>query len=118
MNVFGTPEMTAHKFRVLEKHCKAVGRDPAEIEKTVNTAFIPPEKIDWWNGYMKRLSVIMPEEAETKKATAVVGDMDVIEEWVRGQVEVGAQHLILTLRSPYPFDSLRAFAQKVMPKFK
>ncbi|MCH7997422.1 MAG: LLM class F420-dependent oxidoreductase [Chloroflexi bacterium] len=118
MNVFGTPEMTAHKFRVLEQHCKAIGRDPAEIEKTVNVSFIPPEKIDEWNEYMKRLSVTMPDAAEAKKATAVVGDMDVIEEWVRGQVEVGAQHVIFTLRSPYPFDSLREFARKVMPKFK
>ena len=67
---------------------------------------------------MKRLSVTMPDAAEAKRATAVVGDMDVMEEWVRGQVEVGAQHVILILRSPYPFDSLREFARKVMPKFK
>ena len=31
----GTPEEVAHKFEVLRGHCEDVGRDPAEIERTV-----------------------------------------------------------------------------------
>jgi len=34
-NVFGGPHMLRHKFDVLEAHCVDVGRDYAEIEKTV-----------------------------------------------------------------------------------
>jgi F420-dependent oxidoreductase-like protein len=33
-NVFGSPEMIARKYRILEEHCAAVGRDPAEIERS------------------------------------------------------------------------------------
>ena len=33
-NFFGTPEMVAHKFEVLRKHCETVGRDVREIEVT------------------------------------------------------------------------------------
>jgi alkanesulfonate monooxygenase SsuD/methylene tetrahydromethanopterin reductase-like flavin-dependent oxidoreductase (luciferase family) len=33
-NVFGTPETIARKFAILDEHCAAVGRDPAEIERT------------------------------------------------------------------------------------
>jgi F420-dependent oxidoreductase-like protein len=33
-NVFGSPEMIARKYRVLDEHCAAVGRDPAEIERS------------------------------------------------------------------------------------
>jgi F420-dependent oxidoreductase-like protein len=35
-NLFATsPEEIAHKLEVLERHCETVGRDPAEIEKTI-----------------------------------------------------------------------------------
>jgi probable F420-dependent oxidoreductase len=32
---FGAPEVIAHKCRVLDDHCAAIGRDPAEIERSV-----------------------------------------------------------------------------------
>jgi alkanesulfonate monooxygenase SsuD/methylene tetrahydromethanopterin reductase-like flavin-dependent oxidoreductase (luciferase family) len=34
-NVFGTPEMVAHKDEILRQHCAEVGRDPAAIERTL-----------------------------------------------------------------------------------
>jgi F420-dependent oxidoreductase-like protein len=33
-NVFGSPEMIARKYRILDEHCAAVGRDPTEIERS------------------------------------------------------------------------------------
>ena len=36
MNVIASPERVQHLSGVLEKHCEAVGRDPAEIQKTVH----------------------------------------------------------------------------------
>ena len=33
-NVFGSPEMIAHKYAVLDEHCAAVGRDHEEIERS------------------------------------------------------------------------------------
>ena len=33
-NVFGTPEAIARKYRILDEHCAAVGRDPGEIERS------------------------------------------------------------------------------------
>jgi F420-dependent oxidoreductase-like protein len=33
-NVFGSPEMIARKYRILDEHCAAVGRDPVEIERS------------------------------------------------------------------------------------
>jgi probable F420-dependent oxidoreductase len=32
---FGAPEVIAHKCRVLDEHCAAIGRDPAHIERSV-----------------------------------------------------------------------------------
>jgi F420-dependent oxidoreductase-like protein len=33
-NVFGSPEAIARKYAILDAHCAALGRDPAEIERT------------------------------------------------------------------------------------
>jgi F420-dependent oxidoreductase-like protein len=33
-NVFGSPEGIARKYRILDEHCAAVGRDPTEIERS------------------------------------------------------------------------------------
>ena len=118
MNIYGTPVIAAHKYRVLEDHCRNVGRDPSQIEKTVNGAFIPPEKMDDWNWWMDHLSKTMPEQMKARSSGAVVGDMDTIRDWVRGHTEVGTQHIIFTMRSPYPLESLRTFARKIMPEFR
>ncbi len=40
-NFFGPPEEVAHKVRVLQDHCEAVGRDPREIEVTATLGNIP-----------------------------------------------------------------------------
>ena len=117
-NFYGTPEIAAHKYRVLENHCRAVGRNPSEIEKSVNGAFIPPEKMDDWNWWMDLLSKTMPEQMKARGVGGVVGDMDTIRDWVRGQAEVGTQHIIFTMRAPYPLESLTTFARKVMPEFR
>lgn len=34
-NVFATPDTLRHKLGVLEGHCEAIGRDPAQIKRTV-----------------------------------------------------------------------------------
>jgi probable F420-dependent oxidoreductase len=34
-HAFGAPDVIAHKSRVLDEHCAAIGRDPAEIERSV-----------------------------------------------------------------------------------
>ena len=43
-NVFGSPEGIARKYAILDAHCAAVGRDPAEIERSTlqNVRLGPP----------------------------------------------------------------------------
>src|SRR5262245_29144853 len=45
-NVFGSPESIARKYAILDEHCAAVGRDPAEIERTThqNVRLGPPDR--------------------------------------------------------------------------
>ena len=57
-NVFGDPVRIHHKYEVLREHCEAIGRDPAEIERsTLQTVKLktddrpgdtPAQIVDWF----------------------------------------------------------------------
>ncbi len=48
-NYFGTPEEMAHKMKVLDSWCEKVGRNPAEIERSI--LIIRPEGFDHLDAY-------------------------------------------------------------------
>ncbi len=48
-NAFGPPESFAAKNAVLDQWCEKVGRDPAEVERTVA---IRPDEIEVWEDYV------------------------------------------------------------------
>jgi F420-dependent oxidoreductase-like protein len=51
-NLFGDPGQVRHKLDVLDRHCADVGRDPAEITKTVLlTVRDAAATADWLGGY-------------------------------------------------------------------
>ena len=45
-NVFATPDVLRHKSEVLARHCEAVGRDPAQIRRTVVLDLPPDQRRD------------------------------------------------------------------------
>jgi probable F420-dependent oxidoreductase len=49
-NCYGTPAEMAHKNAILDEHCASVGRDPAEIERTV---LLEGEEADLADDYLK-----------------------------------------------------------------
>ena len=50
-NTFGPPENFAHKNAVLDEWCAKIGRDPAEIERTVG--LMSPAEIDQVDDYLE-----------------------------------------------------------------
>jgi len=50
-NTFGPPEHFAAKSRILDEHCREVGRDPAEIERTV--ALNDADDVDKVDAYLE-----------------------------------------------------------------
>jgi alkanesulfonate monooxygenase SsuD/methylene tetrahydromethanopterin reductase-like flavin-dependent oxidoreductase (luciferase family) len=53
-NGFGDPEQAAHKCRILDGWCEKVGRDPAEIERSI---LINPKQIPNASRYVEEAGV-------------------------------------------------------------
>ena len=82
-NLFGDQAMVRHKLDVLERHCEAVGRDPAEITKT-------------------RLGTIVVDDARAGEAQT--------EQWceeAQAFFDLGLDGLIYNLRTGGDLDAVR-----------
>jgi F420-dependent oxidoreductase-like protein len=115
-NFGGKPEEWAHKAEVLKGHCKDVGRDYDEIEKT------------WSPELFVRASQKEIEEAgsrsfwgepfESWAAGNLVGTPEQVAEKIRTYAELGCTSFMPWI-SDYPSaETLRLFAETVIPEFR
>ena len=92
MNVDGPPDFVRRKIEVLERHCADIGRDPAEIKKSIQLTCVlqdDPEKAKMWRDrYGGHLT---PEERERDLA---IGSPEQIIEVLRRYEAVGVEEAI------------------------
>jgi F420-dependent oxidoreductase-like protein len=105
-NIFGDPDQVRHLLGVLDDHCEAVGRDPAEITKTrLGTLAIAPTHEE----AARRLAE-WPDRAnlpeERLRDVLNLGDPDEIGEQVQALLEAGLDGLIFHLPNPYDPDTV------------
>ncbi len=119
-NFGGKPHEWAHKREVLQRHCKEVGRDEDEIEKTWHPELVVREdeadarrfhearrqRQSWledWNGYRQGNLAGTPEQ---------------VAERIRDYVELGCTYFVCWMPD-YPDETtLRLFAEQVIPEFR
>jgi F420-dependent oxidoreductase-like protein len=91
-NVFGGPDMLRHKYAVLERHCRDVGRDYGQIERTnLSTISITPDG---------RQGSLTPQG---------------LVERLSGWAEAGSQHTILGIRNVWDVSKLELIGRDVLP---
>ena len=92
MNVDGPPDFVQRKIEVLERHCAQIGRDPAEIKKSIQLTCVlqdDPEKARLWQErYGGHLT---PEERERDLA---IGPPEQIIKVLKRYEEVGVEEAI------------------------
>ncbi|TME21417.1 MAG: LLM class F420-dependent oxidoreductase [Chloroflexi bacterium] len=114
-NAFGAPDVLRHKIEVLEGHCRAIGRDPQTIEKSVS---VPPvlskdaSKLDAMLADMASRRAMTLDEA---KAGMLWGSPDQAIKKIEAYRDMGVTHIILSLRVPYDASQLELFAREVIP---
>jgi F420-dependent oxidoreductase-like protein len=96
-NIFGDVETIRHKLDVLDAHCEAVGRDPAEITRTRLGTLIVAET----NAEAERKAAAIAEargaEVAALRAFVFVGDPDSICEQVQPYFDAGIDGMIFNM---------------------
>jgi F420-dependent oxidoreductase-like protein len=93
-NVFGSPEAIARKYRILDEHCAAVGRDPAEIERST----------------LQGVNLSRDGAGRTETAAQLVDRFGEL-------ADAGAQHVIFSVPEVHDPERIAALAE-VIPALK
>jgi len=113
-NVGGGVEMVRHKEAILLEHCAAVGRDPAEIERTtgIGTVFIRDDRAEAEHVF---------HEAFDRNRIArhwedqPVGTPEDVAEMLAPYVEIGYRHLVAGVPATYDEESMTRLVSEVKP---
>jgi len=114
-NIFGDADRVRHLLGVLDDHCEAVGRDPAEITKTrLGTLAIGRTHEE-----AKRSLASWPDRAnlpeERLRMVLTLGDPDEVAEQARNLIDAGLDGLIFHLPNPDDLDAV-ALAGETLSK--
>lgn len=113
-NLIGPPEVVADKERTLLAHCDAVGRDPAEIERTV--AFRQPVIRDDVDEARAVAEEISERHRIDPPFVAMAGTVDTLVERLVPYVRLGYRHLIFQFLAPFDRETMERMAAEVRPR--
>ncbi len=113
-----SPREFSHKVRVLDEWCEKEGRDPSEIERSVNMGFYMG--VNQRDATQKRRSYYEAwgDKAETHAGGMLLGTASQAIDSIGAYIDAGAQGLNIAVRAPFDWEALEAFAQEVLPAFK
>lgn len=103
---FVGPDAWAHKSKVLDAHCERVGRDPAEITRTVNVGMAFTEE---------QLQVQFGPLSQYVRPGVLSGSVQEMVDKVGAYVGAGASWVVVAVRAPFDPDALERFAAEVVP---
>ena len=116
------PEAMQHKDEVLREHCRDVGRDEREIERTV---LIRPvirndraEAERVWDAQMAHNKVSTADPKRRDPNEHVAGTVDDLEQLLSGYAAIGFNTVILELPSPFDHETIERFATEVRPRLE
>ena len=94
---FIDPETFARKNQVLDEHCAAVGRDPKEIKRAINTGLAWTEE-----SLQQQFGAI----ADFVRPGVLTGGDEQVLDTIGRYVEAGADQVNIALRAPFDLDAL------------
>ncbi len=111
-NVGGSLENVKRKEAILLEHCETVGRNPAEIERTVGVGTVTIR--DSRAEARRAADAIMTANGGARPgSSARIGTPDEIAAALAPFVEIGYRHLIADFPAPHDEESMTRFATEV-----
>lgn len=117
-NTFGSPELFRHKIEVLREHCAAVGRSFDDIEISWAGAALVTDSSEEKNELLQRFSAAFGITPEQYERGALVGPASEVRDRIARFIDVGVTHFIPIANTPFNHESIRRFAEEVIPSFR
>jgi F420-dependent oxidoreductase-like protein len=117
-NGMGTVEKMAHKIEVLWEHCAAVGRDPADIELTLNCKLTIRDSREAAERALREKLArnrTAPDEVLGEEGICWLGRPDEIAATILRYRELGFTTVVNELPAPYDVETIERFIGEVKP---
>lgn len=112
-NLIGSPDQVSAADAKLVEHCEAVGRNPAEIERTV--AIRQPVIRDSRSEAEQVLNAIFAHNESEPWSKEMIGTPQDLVAKCGQYVELGYRHLIFQFLSPFDQETMERLATEVRP---
>jgi F420-dependent oxidoreductase-like protein len=117
-NTFGPPELFRHKLGVLGEHCSEIGRDINEIEVSWAGAALVTDSKDEAAELVRGMAEAFQAPVEQVEPGLLVGTASEVRDRINRFIEAGVTHFITSANPPFNHDSIRRFAEEIMPQFR
>ena len=117
-NTFGSPRIFRQKIEVLREHCAAVGRNFDDIEISWAGASRIAASQQEKDRAVSRLAEAFHARPEDIEPGLFMGSVQEIRDRVDSLIEVGVSHFILLASAPFDHNTIRTFAEEVIPAFR
>jgi alkanesulfonate monooxygenase SsuD/methylene tetrahydromethanopterin reductase-like flavin-dependent oxidoreductase (luciferase family) len=111
-NTGGDVEFVRHKDAVLRRWCEEVGRDQAEIERTLGLGLVV---IRDDMAAARRAEAVIRQHHPGYDETGRLGSAEQIAESLRPYVELGFRHIFFDSPAPFDEETLERFVGEVKP---
>jgi alkanesulfonate monooxygenase SsuD/methylene tetrahydromethanopterin reductase-like flavin-dependent oxidoreductase (luciferase family) len=116
-NAFGLPAEVEELDGVLRRHCEEVGRDQAEIERSINLWLVirdtEEEARRQWAAWMELNLTELERSIEPSRP--LLGTPETIAERLEEYCSVGFSTVIVEMPLPYDVETLERLAHEVRP---
>jgi len=116
-NIFGDVSTIRHKLEVLDRHCEAVGRDPAEIQRTRLGGLLIAETAAEAEQKARQQAEARGLDPAALRAYMVVGDPDSVSEQVAEYLDAGLDGLIFNMPEAQDIDPVRLAGKTLAAAF-
>ena len=117
-NTFGSPATFQQKIKILREHCAAVGRNFDEIEVSWAGASLITDSQQEKDELLTRFAAAFGITPEEYAQGALVGSASEVRDRIAQYIEVGVTHFIPIANTPFSHQSIRRFAEEIIPAFR